>query len=649
MKYILGLFVALAIGAVGYFILLEEPLAAQLNKHWSPVSVADQRQRAIDSTFSILHVTPEPALAAGTDFETVTKLLSPSLSEQGVVALRLKGDHQLIRLEADFTRTFGPDDLPPGNGGRDLIGRLKPRISGTVIAYFGITGSQTDSQTGMLSLRLLPAVKSLFVKDVTLADKTDATATIAIVIAILNRYAENLTSVINRAPFLTVSVPASAANPINPADLFKPEISGTPDIKVSLVSKPVTIPLKVGNVAWLVQDDGIALFASLVPAEVKLITPPPATSTFDALQLLFLERLKTALAISSLPKHVWVAASKAVLANIVNSAFHQAEPYLTVAGQVPTLSASQQISFADETTMNCTPKRECAQTRQCDFPASHDTRDCSACILNNPFGGCILRGNDPWCEAQKATQNTIYDADATAKKIDCERIKETNRFQCEAEKSGQKSLCEAAKEGLKRLARTGKFANIDESVGGPAAVRISIAKVQLSDDLAHFGLTLGASGSANFSVHIKFMPLDIVGHLACVADWTEDRDVRVTIVEQNIPINVNLAGKIINGKQVYSGLVRDFGLKLHFQPSPMEVVLQSTNFMLACAPLAGLLNGIEMNLSPLIPNLLEDFDYNQKAISFAFSPVLPNTKVLGKDLKLDAIESTLALIASGKL
>lgn len=118
-------------------------------------------------------------------------------------------------------------------------------------------------------------------------------------------------------------------------------------------------------------------------------------------------------------------------------------------------------------TKDCIPTRDCSAdhidctpTRDCNVSRSHDTRNCSACLLRNPFGGCIIRGNDPTCEAAKAAQNAWYDADYARRKLDCERNKleakaacEVNKsawkFDCERIKSSEKLVCEAEKSALK--------------------------------------------------------------------------------------------------------------------------------------------------------------------------------------------------------
>lgn len=97
--------------------------------------------------------------------------------------------------------------------------------------------------------------------------------------------------------------------------------------------------------------------------------------------------------------------------------------------------ASTNTCPAPQNTIDCTPTRDCSLQ-------SHDERNCSACILRNPFGGCLVRGNDPACEAAKASQNQIYLAQKAA---------------CEAQKAAEKASCEAAKAAVEaRIAECAK-------------------------------------------------------------------------------------------------------------------------------------------------------------------------------------------------
>jgi hypothetical protein len=39
---------------------------------------------------------------------------------------------------------------------------------------------------------------------------------------------------------------------------------------------------------------------------------------------------------------------------------------------------------------------------------------CNRCLVNNPFGGCAVQGNDPVCEARKAACNACMQSKAAA-------------------------------------------------------------------------------------------------------------------------------------------------------------------------------------------------------------------------------------------
>jgi hypothetical protein len=54
-----------------------------------------------------------------------------------------------------------------------------------------------------------------------------------------------------------------------------------------------------------------------------------------------------------------------------------------------------------------------------------------------------------------------------------------------------------------------------------------------------------------------------------------------------------------------------------------------------------------MNLAPLIPELLKDFDYKQKAIAFSFTPAIPTINVLGHSIKASLSETPLSLFLTG--
>jgi hypothetical protein len=72
----------------------------------------------------------------------------------------------------------------------------------------------------------------------------------------------------------------------------------------------------------------------------------------------------------------------------------------------PICSQQPPVPIDCRPTLDCTPQR-----------------DCSACLAKNPFGGCIVRGNDPTCEAAKSSQKVACEVQKAQMKASCEAAK----------------------------------------------------------------------------------------------------------------------------------------------------------------------------------------------------------------------------------
>ncbi|WP_322415302.1 hypothetical protein [Mesorhizobium huakuii] len=104
---------------------------------------------------------------------------------------------------------------------------------------------------------------------------------------------------------------------------------------------------------------------------------------------------------------------------------------------------------------------DCNQVGTCEskidctvYNVPHDERNCRACLLRSPKvcflsnctgGQCIQEGNDPFCEAQKAAQNSAYAAAAGQQKAACESAKAAEKATCEARVAGFVASCRVAK------------------------------------------------------------------------------------------------------------------------------------------------------------------------------------------------------------
>lgn len=517
-----------------------DPVQDYVNAKFPPVTADAQQQTALKTAVATLHELDSPNLAFGAPLVQLSDFVLSQVAAQGIKDIRLSGDGQLLKAEIDFDRVFdAATDTPQGK----LIHELKPNISGTLVIFAGLTSSVSNvaDSTGVLDLKILPAFRRLHVEKLTIRGTYDTSKLGDAVVSILNRYADNVTGILSNLSVMQIKVPVTFAAAKNPSQLVS--IRGTAfQGAVNIMGHPIAAPVRLRGVAWLVANNRITGLAELISVSggVQAGAGPTVQGTNDALSAAFAKALSDGFAIKQIPDTVWAAVRKDIVAFSINAAFRQAGFCANAIGLIPRQEFSQQIKFPDETSVDCTPTRDCTPKRNCDVAKSHDDRNCSACIVRKPWGGCAIRGNDPFCEGQKAARNKIYDADYSARKLDCERLKSQEKLQCESEKAGQKALCETGKEALKRLARTGKFANIDGSFQGNASLRVCVTEVAVASDLSSIHATLDLAGNASGSLHVKFVPLDIVGNLACQVPWTEDQHVAAMIPQDTVSVNSNI-------------------------------------------------------------------------------------------------------------
>jgi hypothetical protein len=335
-RFMYGLVALLVIGGTGVFIFARnDPLAELLNSKWLPISVDDQRGQAITSAARTLPLVPAPNVAVGIDVKTMEGIGESKLRALGVTKLRVKGEKQLLRIEADFVRMFEPKDLPEDFQFRELVEALRPEITGTIVASVGIASAPTDLPATRLQLRLLPAFNSLHVDKIRLAGKADVAPAGEAIAALLTRYSGNITGILNNLPVLDVLLPTSPFETADPTGPIKISIPSAPEAKLSLASKPITFPFHLAGLAWLIDNDRVTAIAQYLPMEESPPALPALPATFDLIRNEFFARLKAGLAISEPPGGAWLAVGKAFFATALNSAFAQASPCLSAQGPIP--------------------------------------------------------------------------------------------------------------------------------------------------------------------------------------------------------------------------------------------------------------------------------------------------------------------------
>lgn len=642
---------------VAYYFLRDDPLRAELDRRWPPVTADQQRQIAIDSAASALKEFTRPNIAAGADVATIQRIAFDSVKSKGVTKLVLAADRQLLRLTADIDVHLTSNDLPKDSDKKAIVAALDPHVVGQVELFLTVAVSVSNAPGRALVVKLLPAVSRVRIDKLTVKGSYDVTLAADGIAQLLGRYADNLSGVLSANPLMNITIPTSLEESFSPSRLI--DLKEIPGLRLSLSARPIKSPFGLGVAAVLIDDGKVDVIVELAPLDKLPVKTIPANGSFEDVKTAFIKSLRYGLGITDPPRGVWMAAGKALVAQGLNSAFDQAKPCLDGSGPIPKQTFSAKIPMPDSKlecapTRDCTPTKDCTPTRNCDLKV--DRRNCRICVLPNVFtGGCSEWGNNPVCELAKGTQNGLYakeklecEASKTKEKVDCEGVKSLEKVRCETEKAGEKLACEAGKKALDLLHRTGNVGNVDGSIAGTGSLRLCLPNVHFDAALNELKLTITASGSASLDTHLKFVPLD-AAHIFCPFPWTADKNITTTIPPQSIGASVSLARKADAGVLMYQGRLEELPIKLHFQPSPLSLVLQNINFQLACPVLAGMVNALTLGVGPLIPEFMKDYTYKLKPIPFSFKPELPTQSILGRNFKPALSETSLALIVSGVL
>src|SRR5262249_31263765 len=136
-----SILVLLLVGGGLYYYLREDPLRAQLNRAWPPVTADQQRQAAVNATAAALTVLSAPNIAAGADIPTLQAIAFDQVKTKGVSKLALATDRQLLRVNADFDIALKPEDLPPDSDKRALVAALAPHVVGQVEIFLGASAA----------------------------------------------------------------------------------------------------------------------------------------------------------------------------------------------------------------------------------------------------------------------------------------------------------------------------------------------------------------------------------------------------------------------------------------------------------------------------------------------------------------------------
>ncbi|OYD77425.1 UNVERIFIED_ORG: hypothetical protein BDU10_2527 [Burkholderia sp. CF145] len=639
-----------------------DSLTKLVNSRFPPVNEEQQRQTAIDTTANALSKLSAPNVALGlvlTDAQQI--LFGERLKEQGVTKLDIEADKQLLKIEIAFDRQFGAGDAGSDQNVTALLEALKPHVVGRVTAYAGLTGAVVTAgkEIPELELRILPSISAIEVDKIEVAQKRDVKTAADGVVALLNKYKDNLSGELSRSQLTTATIPAMTDKPLNlgtTIEVHSPEVAA----KAVITANPIIVPFKVDGIAWLLSSGHMKALVQLSP--VAVVAPPPPVQiehTYAAISARFNDIVGQVMGVVDADTKTWVAIKKDVLALAANSAFAQAGACVTASVSAQNQHVSKKIALPNGLGIDCTPTQDCSPTRQCSYDPDHDTTDCGnrcyawaprICFFNNCSGGqCIQRGNDPICEGLKFTNNERYEAEAAGRKSDCERIKKQESIACETDKAQTRLVCESKKELLNRLAATGNFAKLDvDSSVSTDNLKVCMQDFALSPNLDHVKFALDVQGDAKATVNVNFVPLDIVGHLTCQFPWSKAQDFIASLRQSRVGIeaNVNL---VTDQTDAHADFIVDkTDIEAHLSPGPTEVLLRSPDLMLKC-PVLAMVAPTVVSLTPFVPQLRGDIDYTLKEQKASFKLPLPKQTVANHPVTVMVTSTKTSLIATATL
>jgi hypothetical protein len=627
-----------------------DPITKVVNAKLRPINVDQQRQAAIDSTAKALSRLAAPNLRVSVKFSEARKLLlTERLKSQGLVELFLKGDKQLMRVQAKFSRKFTEEDSPDNQELKQVLALLKPDISGTLMLYLGLSGALASTgDVRELQFKLLPIIGAVELKKVkvTVAGNIEITKAADAVASILSTYKDNITAELTSATFSTVSVPGGSAETFDPRNTFtirNSEADGNEDVQVQ--GDVIKARVKVDGIAWLVDDDRFIALAQLLPIEATSTPGAPTANTFDAIKGKIDDFGRELIGIEYQAPSTSVAVRKDILAWSLSNLMEQIAPCITVRGETAEQVTSTKVRPPKRVEMDCSPTRDCTPTRVCNFQVQRDTRDCGgACLMRNPFSGdCMQPGMDPVCEVAKASQNKIYDADAAAKKLDCERLKSSDKLSCEADKAGSKGLCEAGKVVLDRIAEMGDFGTLDINTKfSSGEAKVCLPNFQVSPTLDRVQFLLDVSGRGSADINVNFVPLDIGTSLICRFPETPPQTIVASLRGSTLGSTSALKLVTTQNKARLDYSVDESVIKVRLSPSPTEY-LATKNMAVTCEGL-NLTKPIVVSLTPYIPLLRSDLDHKVKGEEHSLRLTLPDQRIGTTTLRLGVVENRQVLV-----
>lgn len=605
-----------------------------VNASFPAVSLEQQHHAALESSARELSRMSVASVGAGISLQDAAALLmqTPALAEQGIKRLELEGQGPLVRVRVKFERAFSSRDASGDSSLAALLGTLQPRVKGTVTVYAGIAATlSTAAEPPTLTVKLLPAVSRVELDEVRLAGRWRATEAAQGLVAVLERFRDNLSGALSASPLTQASLPALSENALDLSKRFELS-SGQTRSTFAVTTTPAKLTVRLLAVAWLVEKEHVSALVQLAPqapataqrqpiptsAASSAVEPPP--SGYEALRARFKQRLQRDLGLEAPPREPWAAVRKDVLASVLNEFARQAAACASGVVQMPPQHIDHKIQLPDGVNVNCEPTRHCSLD-DCPWRFNEDRRDCSG------LGKAV-------CELEKAAENTRRRAAASAEQAGCRLDAGRLKAQCELAKEGEKKACEVGKAALNLLAKTGDFGRVVvDAQTSSKELKVCLKEFALAPGLDELAFTLEASGSAQVQLAIDYTPLNVLGHATCYKPWRKQQAFEVSLRESRVGTLAKLELTADGEEGLLQARTTPAPLKLRLRPSPAEFFLKTPELTLSC-PLFAMVAPTVTALAPLIPALAGEYDHTIEEQKLRIRLPLPQPSVGARKAQL---------------
>lgn len=625
------------------------PIVRELNKRWPPVSPVDHQQRAVAEAIASLEKVTNPlalvsidasalALIADEMKKRVQATYATGPHKAAIEALEVRSARQEVVVSAKAGITFDDDRS-------DIAGVFEIHTSASV-------------DRGNLVLR--PAFANLSLTRVKYRGTSGRGIVLDLVNAAVKTFLKNLNGAIEAQRF---SLKFGQVVTLDPGDTKVTIPPGLP-ITAKVEGTPVNVGIALGQTAVLVDDRGIVAVADAfaptnawlaaaaqslrarmsqpvsayiptsedlallafcggpVPAVAdmavlcswagpRLADQPatgPASTTFESYQAAFSAK-KARLSDGTAGATVAASISRRELATATNAFLDgaYASGTATLASYaLPDFKST--LRLPPTTQLNCTAPDRFPGCNS-DFDKWHDEH----------FGAYSERG----CPGSCGT----FDFGCHGWKLDCERLKATEKGAYEAAKLArkaqfgiEKAACELRKEGqIKGCQLNQAWLDHwgDKDVGevkassniSNAALNLSLARVSLAPDFGSVSLATRLTGGVDVSVGITLTPHN-EGHIVCWGEWKGDTSTHVD-VETLTP---NVLGSLVGVGNRGFFRTTPVELKVSLDPPPLrKLLLDDKGELFMKCPLPTALLGGPAAVAPmvlLIDQLLEKPSFN---------------------------------------